>query len=320
MAAVGAGSTMAIRTGWRRAPRWARLCVAFGTLLALVGGGGAFGLEMLLARYEGTVGEADLFGDGATGTHERRGGPQGPLTMLLVGVDPGAGATPPRADAIMIAYLPAELDRAYLLALPTELEVRIPASPEAGHPGGVDRLAEAMSHGARAVDGGPDLGRGFALLAHAVSGYTGIARFDAGAIIDLGRLGRAAEVIGVPIPGTGGRAVHPGDRGQLLRAVVTRMVSRELLADPLRLDAALRAVGGSLIFNGRGYRVADFVFALRGLRAEAIQMITLPADGAEDSAPGKRLFPSAMEFFASLRDGTVDTFVLAHPELLRGSG
>ena len=41
-----------------------------------------------MARYEGAVGKADLFGDQAAGASERKSDIKGPLNILLVGIDP----------------------------------------------------------------------------------------------------------------------------------------------------------------------------------------------------------------------------------------
>jgi LCP family protein required for cell wall assembly len=170
-----------------RGPRWARLCALFGALLMLASGGALVGTELLLARYEGAVTEANLFGDQAEAA-EPKSDLKGPLNILLVGIDPRASEPNwiPRADSVLIMHVPESLDRGYLFSLPRDLLVDVPAFKKANYFGGKDKLAHAMFNGAQ-VPGQqkPDTARGFELLAKTVSNYTGIERFDAGAIINF---------------------------------------------------------------------------------------------------------------------------------------
>lgn len=359
-----------------RVPRWARLCTIFGVLLMLLSGGVLVASEVLIARYEGSVGKADLFGDQAAGAKERPSDITGPLNILLVGIDPRASRpnTPPLADSILILHVPAGLDRAYLFSLPRDLIVDIPRFDKAHYRGGTDRINAAMARGSY-VPGQvkPDPARGFELLSKTISNYTGIKRFDAGAIINFtgfqklvdamggvtmyvdaetrsehrrpdGRL-RSGNPYGEGYVGPQAiyekgqqhlkgwqaldylrqrKSLDDGDYGrqrhqqQFVKAMVDQAFSRDVVTNPIKLDVVLRSAGQSLIFNGRGKSIADFGFALRGIRSDAIMMIKLPGDGVTESGEyrGERLEPIAKDFFAQLSAGTVDTFVAAHPELL----
>ena len=105
---------------------------------------------------------------------------------------------------------------------------------------------------------------------------------------------------------------------QFIKAMAKKTLSADVVANPIKLDQVLRAAGKSLIFNGRGNSVVDYAFALSGLRPDSIHMIKLPGEGIEVDGryQGERFLPVADEFFASLREGTLGTFVLSHPELL----
>lgn len=188
--------------GYRRAPVWARLCTVLGAVLMLTSGATLVSKEVLLARYESTVTEADLFGDadGVTAAPEPTSDITGPLNILLVGIDP-RGSDPtwvPRADSVLVMHVPAGLDRAYLFSLPRDLWVRIPPLPKANYYGGRDKLAHAMYFGAEPAEDGarPNTARGFELLARAVSGHTGITRFDAGAIVNFTGFRRIVDAMG----------------------------------------------------------------------------------------------------------------------------
>jgi len=358
-------------------PRWARLCTILGAVLMVASGGLLVTSEALLARYEGAVTTEDLFGDGAGA--EPKTDIKGPLNILLVGIDPRDKTTLPLADSIMIMHIPAGLDRGYLFSLPRDLLVDIPAFPKANYNGGRDKLNAAMSHGSRVPDGGiPDRAKGFELLSKTVSNYTGIERFDAGAIVNFAGFKKIVDAMGGvtmyvdekevlsehlqpngksrPMRDCGGCAhpytgpqarytqgthtfkgwqaldyvrqrytVEDGDYGrqrhqqQFVKAMVQQVLSKNVMTDLPKLDKVLRAAGESLVFNGRGHSVADFGFALRGIRQDSITMIKLQGGGVNNSNgsyAGEALKPVAKEFFVAIRSDTADAFVAAHPEMV----
>jgi polyisoprenyl-teichoic acid--peptidoglycan teichoic acid transferase len=180
-------------------PRWARFCLVFGMLLILLSGGVVIATKVLVARYEGAVGSADLFGDQAAGAPQRRSNIKGPLNILLVGIDPRASQVnePPRSDTIMIVHVSAQLDSAYVFSIPRDLIVHIPAFPKADFRGSTEKINAAMAYGSMVPgQAKPDPARGFELLSLTVSQYTGIARFDAGAIIDFGGFEKIVDAMG----------------------------------------------------------------------------------------------------------------------------
>ncbi|MER7890664.1 LCP family protein [Micromonospora sp. NPDC094482] len=191
-----AGKSGRRKSIWRGVPRWARICTVFGTVLMVLSGAVLVGTEVLMARYEGAVGKADLFGDQAAGAQERKSDIKGPLNILLVGIDPRNPETPPLADSIMVLHVPAEMDRAYLFSLPRDLRVEIPKFGKADFNGGTDKLNAAMSYGSRVPGENPDAARGFELLAMTVQEVTGIKRFDAGAIINFTGFQKIVDAMG----------------------------------------------------------------------------------------------------------------------------
>ncbi|RIV32660.1 LCP family protein [Micromonospora radicis] len=181
---------------WRGVPGWAKFCTIFGVVLMMLSGTSLVGAEALMARYEGAVGKADLFGDQAAGASEPRSDIKGPLNILLVGIDPVRDDRPPLSDAIMVLHVPKEMDRAYLFSLPRDLYVEIPAFPKANFNGSTTKLNAAMSFGSRVPNGKPDPARGFELLALTVQRVTGIERFDAGAIINFSGFQKIVDAMG----------------------------------------------------------------------------------------------------------------------------
>nr|WP_232534366.1 LCP family protein [Plantactinospora sp. KBS50] len=352
-----------------------RICLIAGVLLTLLGGGAALGAHALVGRYENTVVEADLFGEEAAGSPTPTSDIRGPLNLLLVGIDPRAGQVnePPRSDSIMILHVERSLDRAYLFSIPRDLVVDIPAFAKAGFRGRHGKINGAMAYGSQVPgQAEPDPARGFELLSKTIGAYTGIKRFDAGAIIDFGGFQRIVDAMGgVDLyidtdvksehrqPDGSLRTLRPGGGGytgpqatyrkgsahlkgwqaldyvrqryglphgdydrqrhqqQFVRAMVAQAFGRDVLSNPLKLDAVLRAAGESLIFNGRGNDVAEWALALRDLRASSIEMIRLPGEaiGQGSGYRGERLLPVAKDFFASVRADRVGEFLAEHPDL-----
>lgn len=174
-----------VRIG-RRAPRWAVILTVVGALLMLGSGGVIVASELVRAHISGAIPQEDLFGEAEP--EETYGEDiEGPLDILLVGVDtrPSRPDETPRADAIMIIHVNQTLDRAYMISLPRDTIVDIPADPDSGYLGGTDRINAAMFHGADPNPGesGPNVPRGFALLANTVRDLTGIDDFAAGGVM-----------------------------------------------------------------------------------------------------------------------------------------
>ncbi|HWH01874.1 MAG TPA: LCP family protein [Pilimelia sp.] len=353
------------------------MCAVFGALLMLVSGGGLVAWEGLQARYAGAVGRDQLIpGERA---EPPRGAIEGPLNILLVGIDPRDSEPNwiPRADAVLIMHVSRGLDQAYLFSLPRDLLVDVPAFPPSGYRGGQDRLGHAMWHGAQ-VPGQekPNTAQGFQLLARAVSQYTGIRTFDAAAIINFTGFRSIVDAMGgvtmyidmdvesihrqpdgrhrAPsgIPGAEGADAYVGPRKkytkgthhlqgwealdyvrqryipggdyarqrhqqQFIRAMISQAMSRDVVTNPRKLDAVLRAGGKAVIFDGQGRTVLDFAFALRDLRADSLVMVRLPGDsvGVGGAYQGEQLRPVAKEFLAALRANQLDAFMAQHPEL-----
>ncbi|HYN96381.1 MAG TPA: LCP family protein [Pilimelia sp.] len=376
------GLAKGLATDGRRL-RWVLAVVAAIAVLA----GTVAVARAVQGRYD--VPSADLFGSatptpGAGGsdrppsptpspTPEPGAGITGPLNILLVGIDPRVSVPTwrPNADAVLILHVPATMDRAYLFSLPRDLRVDIPAFPPARFGGARTKLTHAMSYGSRVPGTSrPSTAQGFQLLARTVSRYTGIARFDAGAVLNFGGFTKLVDAVGGvdlyvdqrvvsrhrqpdgqhrrPVSGgyTGPQMVYqPGTRHltgwqaldyarqryltggdytrqrhqqQLVKALAGEILDRGLATDPARLDAVLRAVGGALTFDGRGRRVIDYAYALRGVRPAAMTLVALPGAsvGRGGGYLGEELKPVGREFLAAVRANRVPAFMASHPELV----
>jgi len=86
-------------------------------------------------------------------------------------------------------------------------------------------------------------------------------------------------------------AVHPGSdyarqrhQRQLIKAIVARAFSVDLLASPARFQAVISALASTLVFDGHGRAAVDVAFALRHLRANTITLAGLPAPASTAAA------------------------------------
>jgi LCP family protein required for cell wall assembly len=178
----------------RRTPLWARLCAAFGAVLMVASGGTLVTGQTLIAKYTGDITDEGLLeGDAAQAASKKD--IKGPLTLLLVGIDPRKAETPPLSDSILIAHIPADMSTAYLFSMPRDLYVEIPADSKSGVRAHRGKINSAMALGSQ-VNGKIDVTNGFKLLSKTVRNYTGIEQFDAAAIINFGGFKDMVEALG----------------------------------------------------------------------------------------------------------------------------
>jgi LCP family protein required for cell wall assembly len=177
-----------------RAPLWAKFAVVLGTLLMLGSAGGLLGSRWLIGTATGAVVQQNLLGTGKKTAAQGGTDLKGPIDVLLLGVDARKrwAVDDLRADTIIVLHIPAAHDRAYLMSVPRDTEVRVPAFGRSGYPGGTAKATEAFFHGAQ--HGGGWAG-GAQLLAQTLKNATGVS-FDGAAIIDFGGFRGVIEALG----------------------------------------------------------------------------------------------------------------------------
>ncbi|MDI6099177.1 LCP family protein [Actinoplanes sp. NEAU-A12] len=179
----------------RRSPLWAKLSLSFGVVLLVASGGGLAAGQTLISRSTESIAVTNLTGD-AKKTVEEGGGSdlQGPIDLLLMGVDARArwAADEVRADTIIILHIPASHDQAYLVSVPRDTEVEVPAFAPSKYPGGTVKATEAFYWGAQ---NGAGWAGGAQLLAKTLKNATGIS-FDGAAIINFGGFKNVIDELG----------------------------------------------------------------------------------------------------------------------------
>ncbi|MEU2610782.1 LCP family protein [Micromonospora sp. NPDC007271] len=171
----------------RKDPLWARLTLIFGAVLMMSSGIAIVGSKALIGQATSSIDQGNLIG--AAGKTEAEGGKNldGPIDMLLLGVDARErwAADNVRADTIIVLHIPASHDQAYLISIPRDTEVEIP-----GH--GTDKINSAFYFGAQ--NGGGWEG-GAQLMAKTIKQMTGIG-FDGAAIINFGGFKKVIDALG----------------------------------------------------------------------------------------------------------------------------
>jgi LCP family protein required for cell wall assembly len=328
----------------QRAPRrtrWPRVLLVVGLTLVLVAGLAAVGVRLLAERLDRTVTRAQLLD---TTARSGQATPDGPLNFLLIGSDlrvsnPSMGQ---RSDTIVVVHVPADRRHAYLVSLPRDLLVQIPADPAAGYAGGSDKINAAFQLGGAGVGGAR-------LLSATVTALTGV-RFDGAAIVDFAGFRRVVDLIGgirvcvdQPVTSIHTDRVFPvgcqdmdgaaaldyarqrydlpdGDfdrqrhQQQILKAIADKVGSAGVLGNPIKLDQLVRAVAATLTVDLGGADLDRLVFALRDLRPDDLVGVAVPSRVDDvDGTSYVLLDPAADALFRGMRDATMPGWVAANP-------
>jgi len=172
---------------------WARLCVVFGALLMVASGAVIAGGRLVLARYSSPIQGGDLLDPNARANNHGQVHPNQAINILMLGIDARDGINEPiRADSIIILNIPKEHDRAYLVSVPRDLIVEIPANPPVKKYPSHERVNAAFPYGSK---DGRDLDAGFRLLSKTLTNLVGV-KFDAAAIIDFDGFQAVVKALG----------------------------------------------------------------------------------------------------------------------------
>lgn len=183
----------------RRGPRWAKLCLILGSLLMVVSGAVIVGGKAITAYFTGGIKQEDLLGSQrAEGTNI-----EGPVNILLLGMDERANSQAMiRTDSIIIAHVTASRDAVYLISLPRDTRVDVPAFEPSGYRGGVQKLTEAFAVGNATAQGHGDPSlegrqKGVQLMAMTLNGLVpGGLKFNAVALINYSGFRSMVEALG----------------------------------------------------------------------------------------------------------------------------
>jgi LCP family protein required for cell wall assembly len=366
-----AGTVTGAKPRKRKDPLWARLVVIFGAVLMLTSGGLIVGSKMLIGRYTDSIEQRDLLG-GAGKVKPQGKALEGPINILLLGVDERLSSPGDiRSDTIIILHIPATHDQAYLVSVPRDTYVDVPAFKPSGYPGGRSKITDAFHAGYQNGAGRPG---GAQLVAKILKNMTGI-EFDGAAIIDFRGFRRVIDALGgvrmcvdhqvesQHIRLVDGKPIYIGTdtskkyvgkpvihkkgcrqmegwealdysrqryglpRGdydrqrhqqQLIKAMAKEAMSKGMITDLGKLDRVIKAAGKAFTLDTGGVPIADFIFTLRGVAANDLVLVKTNAgnfnSAGVDGISAETLNPKSLEMFGAVRDGTLDQWLIGHPE------
>jgi polyisoprenyl-teichoic acid--peptidoglycan teichoic acid transferase len=175
--------------------------VLFGALLMILAGGGIVAKTALFAYATRSVAKQDLLG--SAGVEAQKKGHvsvTGAKNILLVGIDarPVQNSTDPiRADSIIVLHIPADHRSAYLISIPRDTWVEIPAFDNGVHksPRQYDKINGAYALGGKGLTGAPARAEATELLALTIREHWGL-QFDAAATVDFEGFQQVVGVLG----------------------------------------------------------------------------------------------------------------------------
>lgn len=365
----------------RKAPLWTKLTITLGTFLLLISGGAIVTTQALIARVTSSVHQAKLLPSEAAVPNDGSL-PSGALNILLVGLDTRTTTKdePARSDTIIIVHISADHHGAYLVSIPRDLYVSIPASTHynAGH----SKINSSFAWGSTGLKGDAAIAGGASLLSKTIAQDFGI-KFDAVAVINFDGFRKAVEVLGGVYmcvdeeansqlrghnkytgkfqspyyPGgevlnpnviavhyaKGCRTMSPTDaldyirirhglpdidygrqrhQQQFIRAVLKEATKKGMISSPGKLDQVIQAIGGSLVFDGNGISIVDWMWALKNISPSEMTMLKTAGTGYYYGKTylGEQLLPDGKAVLAAVKDDSLDTFALEHPNQISTDG
>jgi LCP family protein required for cell wall assembly len=182
-------------------PRWARILIAAGLVVAVLSGVALAGQRALFSYATRSVEQQNLLGTGGRqGAQRGHVDVTGAKNILLIGIDAHPGQDPRelvRADSILVLHIPASHDQAYLISIPRDTWVRIPEYDNGARrwDGGYDKINGAYAWGGDGLVGANQRAHAVELLALTIRSLWGIA-FDGAAIVDFTGFQQVVEVLG----------------------------------------------------------------------------------------------------------------------------
>ncbi len=185
----------------RKDPVWAKLAVIFGALLMMVGGGSLVLMKMASAKLDSSITTTNMIdtkSEAFAGTNIN-----GAINMLLVGIDVEPSYTGPGhregvlSDTIVILHIPQSHNQAYLLSIPRDTLVNIPANKDYKFSGAREKINAAFGIGYRGKQGTEVEKRaaGVNMLSTTVFKLTGI-KFNGAMLIDFDGFKGVIEELG----------------------------------------------------------------------------------------------------------------------------
>ena len=339
----------------RKSPLWARVCLVVGVLLMMGGGAGVVGTRVFASVAFHSVHQQNLLGD-AGQQAESKGHVEitGAKTILMIGIDSRPDQNVKdlvRADSIILAHVSPSHDTAYLVSIPRDTMVRIPAYDNGvkKYAGGNDKINAAYAWGGDGLTGATAKAHAVELLAKTIKQAYGVV-CDAAAIVDFDGFRSVVNTLGgvdmyvdeettsvhigftkdgkfkapyrqvqrsdgstelIPVAGVTPQRYKVGQQHLTPSQALDFVRQRELLTN------------GAMTFDNGGIPLEDWVYAMKGIGGDGI--VTIKTNNgtyhaaATTGSSAEALDQNTLALLTAVKDDTVSAFVLAHPELVTQS-
>jgi LCP family protein required for cell wall assembly len=288
--------------GGRRRPRWGRIALVIGVVLALVAGGIAFFTYQYAHHLDAQVARTDPFSKINQPRPDKL--VSGAMNVLILGSDsrnPDSTANS-RTDTVILMHVPADHKKAYLISIPRDSYVFIPKSPTSNEGGTSSKINSAYSWG------------GATLTVETVEKLTNV-RIDHVVLIDFSGFQQVTDALGgvdmyvdktitsIHPPHrvfkkgmnhfTGAEALDyvrqryqfgDGDitrekhQQAFMKAIMDKAVSTGTITNPGRLNAFLQSVTKAVTVD-KDLSVIDTLLQFRDLRSSDLTFMTTPFTG-----------------------------------------
>jgi LCP family protein required for cell wall assembly len=291
------------RGGRKRRPRWGRIALVVGVVLALVVGGIAFFTYQYAHHLDAQVARTDPFSQ----INQPRPNKvvSGAMNVLILGSDsrnPDSTSNS-RTDTIILMHIPADHKKAYMISIPRDSYVYIPKSPTNPNEGDTSaKINSAYAWG------------GATLIVETVEKLTNV-RIDHVVLIDFSGFQQVTDALGgvdmyvdktitsIHPPHrvfkkgmnhfTGAEALDyvrqryqfpDGDitrekhQQAFMKAIMDKAVSTGTVTNPARLNAFLQSVTKAVTVD-KDLSVLDTLLQFRNLRSSDLTFMTTPFSG-----------------------------------------
>ena len=148
------GKVPALKGKKQKAPFWAKAVTALGAFLAVLSVSGIVGVKYFLGQLTDNIQTTSsvLDGESGGGAGKETGKlPDGAINLLMLGLDTreswGKEGIQSRSDTMIILHISKAHDQAYMISIPRDAKVNIPADSSLGTSATTDKINGAYSLG-----------------------------------------------------------------------------------------------------------------------------------------------------------------------------
>lgn len=181
------GKVPALKGKKQKSPFWAKAVTTLGAFLAVLSLSGVVGVKYFMGQLTHDIQTTSSVLDGESGSNVTASGklPDGAMNLLMLGLDTRAGwearGESSRSDTMMILHITAAHDQAYMISIPRDMIVNIPADKALGTNAQTGKINGAYAIGSENKRGWTG---GAKLATKTVHELTGI-NFDGVVVIDF---------------------------------------------------------------------------------------------------------------------------------------